>query len=543
MNDKLIRKSEAEAVVINHHNNGTNADIIKVIKSHAENESYQNEIKDFVISNFERSVKGLEEAFYFFKNAIPYKEDGWEQKIKTPGRAYWDGKKGIGTDCKTFALIMFAVCKHLNISDRRLRLANYDSADGKTPRHIYTVCKLEGNEIILDIPLGTFNKEKKTNYYFDMEINTIAGVKGDITTKNKKIKIGTGSTSIRRNTQKIGTLIELPKADYLPIVNLSEGELSVNLLKRKFELLNQVKGGYDKELELVTESTIKGIHGTNLRKISGVNNQLLQFVTAAQKADYTALNIGNAALEQVRSQYQSCIKKVDDSKNKILWKATPQALKEKEYRKAGCDKYITLERVVNNNLEQSGAALLYQFADRGDLLGHARALSKRGYQQLQHGKITGVTGLSATNVDLFLSNGVIAGLFDEPLKVIKKLTGKGIGCVDPITCAALIAAATAALTAIGKFFTTLNDNGFSDKLTDLIEPDPSTAPSDDDFETKNSQDGEGDREGGDGDGEGEEETTGFFNGSMFGIPNKVSVPAAIFLGGTYIAKKKGLIDF
>jgi hypothetical protein len=106
--------------------------------------------------------------YMFLKQVVPYiKESSDQQTAKTINRILKDAEK-YGGDCKHYATFSACICKALNIPCK-LRLISQRFND-TTPNHIYTVAMVNGNEVIIDPVLNTFDTEARYNYKYDINI-------------------------------------------------------------------------------------------------------------------------------------------------------------------------------------------------------------------------------------------------------------------------------------------------------------------------------------------------------------------------------------
>jgi hypothetical protein len=106
--------------------------------------------------------------FEFLKKVVPYrKESSDNQTAKTINRILKDASK-YGGDCKHYATFSASICKALHIPCK-LRLISQRFND-TTPNHIYCVAVINGNEIIIDPVLNSFDDEARYNYKYDINI-------------------------------------------------------------------------------------------------------------------------------------------------------------------------------------------------------------------------------------------------------------------------------------------------------------------------------------------------------------------------------------
>ena len=112
--------------------------------------------------------KSCKLIFLFCKNLLPYKmESANSQTARTLNRILQDNKKG--GDCKHYATISASLCKALNIPCY-LRLIVQKQGTNQ-PNHIYTVAKINGDEVIIDAVLKKFDTEARYNKKYDIKIN------------------------------------------------------------------------------------------------------------------------------------------------------------------------------------------------------------------------------------------------------------------------------------------------------------------------------------------------------------------------------------
>ena len=120
-----------------HHIDGTNNDIINAIESNF-NKAVEQISEDGWYQQFEgNSLKETcNNVWRYVKLNVPYQEDGSvEQKIKLPARTIADAKNGIGTDCKSFALLSAAIMS--KFAPVAFRYTSY--RNDPTPTHVYCV--------------------------------------------------------------------------------------------------------------------------------------------------------------------------------------------------------------------------------------------------------------------------------------------------------------------------------------------------------------------------------------------------------------------
>jgi hypothetical protein len=137
--------------------------ILKAIK---ESKETANKLAPYFKGNTKKESCKL--IFSFLKKVVPYvKESSDNQTAKTINRILKDANQ-YGGDCKHYATFSASICKALNIPCK-LRLISQKFND-TTPNHIYTVAVINGNDIIIDPVLNTFDNEARYNYKYDINI-------------------------------------------------------------------------------------------------------------------------------------------------------------------------------------------------------------------------------------------------------------------------------------------------------------------------------------------------------------------------------------
>jgi hypothetical protein len=209
-------------------------DLTKAIQaSHKENLKYAAKIAPYFRgANNYQTGKNI---WNFLKNNVPYKvEPGSSQTTKTLPRMLNDAARGIGSDCKHYAVFSGTILESLKIPFK-YRLAGYMS---KTPQHIYAVLLDEKKkEIPLDAVLGYYDHEKKPKAFYDMALYKLSGTadpgeyKGydDLGREYRRMGIETDQLgkidikkSIKKVTQGAKTLgLSVPRNGFLLLVKFN----------------------------------------------------------------------------------------------------------------------------------------------------------------------------------------------------------------------------------------------------------------------------------------------------------------------------------
>jgi hypothetical protein len=155
---------------------GDNSDIMKVLERNfiSARKSVERDgwYKQFEGRNLNETC---ENVWNFIKENIPYQEDGiHEQRIVMPPRAIANAREGIGTDCKSMALMACAILSHFCDKNVIFRYTSY--RNNPTPTHVY--CVVDDGRYIVDAVWNKYNSEKPYKYKYDkvMKISTISGV-------------------------------------------------------------------------------------------------------------------------------------------------------------------------------------------------------------------------------------------------------------------------------------------------------------------------------------------------------------------------------
>lgn len=105
----------------------------------------------------------LRNVWRFVKHNVRYKTDkpGLEV-VKSPGALFTMG----AGDCKSFSIAEAAILRALGFKGIRYRFAAYGT--GHQVTHVYIVCKLGGEDVILDAVYGRFDAEEPYTYKKDI---------------------------------------------------------------------------------------------------------------------------------------------------------------------------------------------------------------------------------------------------------------------------------------------------------------------------------------------------------------------------------------
>jgi hypothetical protein len=274
--------------VINYHD-GLNQDIIKVLESNFLKAKKQTQ---YFCEQFEAGniLDTCHNIWDFVKQNIPYKADGQaEQKIILPARMVERAEKGIGADCKSFALFCASNISNLYPNaDVNFRYTCYRGS--KTPSHVYCVVKTSRKIIKIDPVWHYFNQEKEYKHKIDhsMRIATLSGV-------NDKVTIDRFTYDMLKATKKAADAYPVGSKEYIYYVNqfkivakaagLEDPAINGWLKDAAKKLEKGVKSAVNNVVAEVKKD-IKKVLPTILRPLKFVKEQVLDKPEWATKLDY-----------------------------------------------------------------------------------------------------------------------------------------------------------------------------------------------------------------------------------------------------------------
>lgn len=120
----------------------------------------------------EDDYETLKNVWAFVKRNVKYKADSrGREVVKSPAALFNIGKG----DCKSFSIAEAALLRALGFKGIRYRFTAYDGASDVT--HVYVVCKLRGQDVILDAVHSKFDDEVRYSYKKDMAATrSISGI-------------------------------------------------------------------------------------------------------------------------------------------------------------------------------------------------------------------------------------------------------------------------------------------------------------------------------------------------------------------------------
>jgi len=118
----------------------------------------------------------LHNVWKFVKSNLRYRTDRPGKEVVKSPAALFNLKSG---DCKSFSISEAALLRALGFKGIRYRFAAYGK--GKKVSHVYMVCKLNGEDVILDAVYGYFDREDNYNWKKDIpaaKSSKVSGIHG-----------------------------------------------------------------------------------------------------------------------------------------------------------------------------------------------------------------------------------------------------------------------------------------------------------------------------------------------------------------------------
>lgn len=323
---------------------------------------------------------------------------------------------------------------------------------------------------------------------------------------------------------------------------MTEGELFTQLIQRQLEIKMKHAPTAERRalLEQVQDLNRNGVHG--IGNIRSFDKKVQEIIAYAQHNPQAALGGGIGAIDQ------QAIKRACENKTPAPDSAVPWATRQQYKLQCGTSKLCYNNKVtnyhntnlgrqgwvnacfnsdmksliINEYFEDGGPALMYKAVNDESILSD-RALTKKQFQGLYGNSLKHVTGISETNLNQFIQNGIndkFYGRDAADVIEIMKNGSKAIG-FDPITILTIIAIIA---TAAGSIAAAIEDGKKTDDWSTMSHNLPvltEVTPSDSDFITTGTGNGN--------------------NGTGEGLPNW-ALPAGIAAGGLGMAYAFGLFD-
>lgn len=397
----------------------TISDILQQIR-----QAEQNGAK-FITSELAELLKGktyketARNIWSFIRKNIQYKEDGAHQKIQSPG-ALWQSRVG---DCKSMtvfgASILQKMCVPYNL------IVDFYYPDMPTKGHIFIELP---DKTILDPVNSKFNEKDKAWKTVQIKGYQICG--NSLGSKTKTKNMPTISSYIEGRDQR-KERVNVPKR-VINYAGLTDGELSVQLVARQNELFYLGTGNKKyldakDSLEQVLGNSISGTPiKSNNRLVSWAETIIKERTQPAITAYYfsSLFHTDRARMGQLytfeqwrENEYNKCVELRQKWAKTSRLRFSERSKLRREWE--SCFDGVRYLGTVNDQLEKSGAHLLYSFAGN-DV--NQTVLTKKVLHRIAVDNYSRVFGLSVDNIKLWLRNGIIAGGLEN-----------GAGLIDPET--------------------------------------------------------------------------------------------------------------
>lgn len=238
---------------------------------------------------------------------------------------------------------------------------------------------------------------------------------------------------------------------------MTEGELFTHLIERQLEIKMQYQPSRKRRelLEQVKQlNSSTGVHG--IHNIRSFDKPIQEIIAYAQHNPQAALGGGIGAIN-ANAIKRACNNRIPAPESAVPFfkrqqfklQTSSQTLylnKIKEYHneKLGRQGFLDAcfnadmkQAIIENYFEDGGSALMYKVTADKEL--SDRALTKKQFQGLYGNSLKHVTGISDTNLNQFITNGIAADFKGgSSIDVIKVLKGESEGIGVVITTATII---------------------------------------------------------------------------------------------------------
>lgn len=386
--------------------NATIQDIVNQIR-----EAEKNGAK-FITTELAEQLRGrnntqtAKNIWSFIRQNITYREDGNHQKTQSPAHL-WKTRVG---DCKSMTVFGASILQKMCIPYKLVIDFYYPSSPNRG--HIYI--ELPGG-IVLDPVNSQFNKKDSAWKSVKIPGHKICS-SGIGSTNNKNITMSTIASYIEGTGRKPkGIAVPKPHINY---AEMTDGELSVKLVARQNELFYLGTGDEKfkkaaSELNKLVDNSITGYAiKSNSQLEKWAERKIRENSYPAVSAYYfTLYNRDRAKVGQLytfdqwrENEFKRCV----DIREKWAKMSVLRFERRRELRKEweACFNAVGYLGTVNDQLEKSGAHLLYNFAG-GSL--NTTVAAKKVLHRIAVDNYSRVFGLSPDNISLWIRNGIIAG--------------------------------------------------------------------------------------------------------------------------------------
>lgn len=251
-------------------------------------------------------------------------------------------------------------------------------------------------------------------------------------------------------SEMAGRAKSVPTAKSISFGGMTEGELRLHLLKEQLSILNGYypeAGNYKQAITEIENALHTGVHG--VAHLSGATTDITRYnIATARQLQYPAIRSGYG-LGQIETE--DCSKHGRFKQN--MWGKLRFVGDLDAY--LACQNKNDFVEIFNNHLEKSSHHLLYNYVVDVNTSPQIVA-SKTLLHRLAVDKLASVSGLSKTNVQLWMRNGIMRQNAKQGIPPLSpedsiETLSNGIGgtrVADPATAILVIKAVVAAIGAI-----------------------------------------------------------------------------------------------
>jgi hypothetical protein len=291
------------------------------------------------------------------------KDEAGYERVKSSNKTIFDG---FG-DCKSFTILEISLLRELGITCK-YKFVSWQA--GQPVTHVYAVAIVDNQEILLDAVHTKFNDEVAYVSKIERQMTKIAHVHG---------------------ISKIGN-IDVPKPVYLNYHTMTDGELSLQIMREKLVLFKSVHPEskltreWQAGIELIDNAIYKGVHGlkgatwtpsygVDLNKVKyAIQEAAKRFAPAGNNrielVDRKHVGVGSDPLIQVEDPHEACKFHLSNYFNTSTYQYTtlPASVMQNNYEQCRKDIEATIKdkNLLNKYLESSAHHVLYEFEKSAD---------------------------------------------------------------------------------------------------------------------------------------------------------------------------------
>ncbi len=390
--------------------------------------------------------------WHFLKSNIKYQIDPLgKQFIQTPSVTWWR-KRG---DCKSYSVFISTILKNLNI-EHRLKFVSFEP-DGEYT-HVYIIVPYNGRQIIMDVVMPEFNKEKhfsKQKLYNMAEIYQMSGI-GQVPNFGKPV-FSLGNRRIESLTE--GELDLLIARDRLltekRIVESIRGigslksekyQDSIDMVDDALEAIDEHKQGklpdIESELEVIADYAVNGSYSLapRLHGIGDIGGSKRRAARKKRKAERKAIRKSYSGKEK-RQKMRAWRSSSGSRTGKFLQKIGQGVAKGAKAlaKVVTAPARLVAKGILEVALPKSAPYFLYLFITDKETISKlpGAVKSKRKKQEQVANFIVRSIGMKRRHFMGIVRNGIMKKYGKSPEKVIQDELGEGVAGIGSIPAGAL----------------------------------------------------------------------------------------------------------